>query len=98
MSDERVAQSAVSDELFYLQEYDRSSNMMLWWALGDRGYTTDISKAQTYSETQAQAYHDRQATTVPWPKTYIDARTRLTVDMQNCHPREALVGTGIIRR
>lgn len=92
-------QSAEAGELFYLQEYDRSSsNTMLWWALGDRGYTTDITKAQTYTREQAQEYHDRQATSVPWPKAYIDARTRLTVDMQNCHPREALAGTGITRR
>lgn len=99
MREDRAVQAAEGDELFYLQEYDRSSsNTMLWWALGDRGYTTDVTKAQTYTKAQAQAYHDRQTTTVPWPKAYIDARTRLTVDMQNCHPREALEGTGIHRR
>lgn len=94
-----MSEHSAANELFYLQEYDRSSsNTMLWWAHGDRGYTTDITKAQTYTKAQAQAYHDQQATTVPWPKAYIDARTRLTVDMQTCHPREALEGTGITRR
>lgn len=81
---------------FYLQD-SRSyvGNDMLFWAtLG--GYTSDVSKAQTFSQEKAVAQHERRDTDIPWPKDYIDARTRLAVDMQYVKHAAALAGTGIV--
>jgi hypothetical protein len=81
---------------FYLQD-SRSyvGNDVLWWARGGNGYTTDVSKAHVYSYEEAQQMHRSRPTDVPWPKGYIDAKTRPAVDMQYIQRDEALAGTGI---
>lgn len=86
----------MSDE-FYLQD-SRSyvGNDMLFWANEGNGYTTDISKADVYSQQKAVAQHQRRETDIPWPKAYIDAKTRPVVDMQYVKRDEALAGTGIV--
>jgi hypothetical protein len=89
----------VSD-LFYLQD-SRSyvGNDVLWWAnLGEGGYTTDLRKARTFTKEDAQAHHDSRETDIPWPKEYIDAKTRPAVDMQYIKRCDALAGTGIVLR
>jgi hypothetical protein len=85
----------MSDE-FYLQD-SRSyvGNDMLFWAKGGNGYTTDISKAEVYTKTRAVAQHQSRISDIPWPKAYIDAKTRPAVDMQYVSKKEALDGTGI---
>ncbi|UGQ44937.1 hypothetical protein [Massilia endophytica] len=87
----------MSDDLFYLQD-SRSyvGNDMLFWAKDGNGYTTDISKAQVYSKADAVARHQIRETDIPWPKSYIDAKTRPAVDMQYVKCDEALAGTGIV--
>lgn len=83
-------------ELFYMQDSRQYvGNDVLWWALDGKGYTTDLSKAQTYSKGEAQAMHNSRRTDVPWPKDYIDQKTRPAVDMQYIRRDEALAGTGI---
>jgi hypothetical protein len=84
---------------FYLQD-SRSyvGNDVLWWAKEGKGYTTDLSKAEVYSRDDALAQHNRRLTDIPWPKEYIDARTRPAVDMQYVKRNEALAGTGITLR
>ena len=81
---------------FYLQD-SRSyvGNDVLWWALEGNGYTTDLSKAQTYTKEEAQRMHTSRPSDIPWPKPYIDAKTRPAVDMQCIKRDEALAGTGI---
>jgi hypothetical protein len=83
-------------DLFYLQD-SRSyvGNDMLFWAIDGKGYTTDLRKAQVYTKDEAVAQHRRRETDIPWPKDYIDARTRPAVDMQHVKRAEALAGTGI---
>lgn len=83
-------------ELFYLQD-SRSyvGNDVLWWAKDGNGYTTDLSKAQTYTKDEAQRKHDSRRSDIPWPKDYIDAKTRPAVDMQYIKRADALAGTGI---
>lgn len=85
------------NDLFYLQD-SRSyvGNDMLFWALDGNGYTTDLRKAQLYTQEQAQAMHNSRKTDIPWPKDYIDAKTRPAVDMQYVKRAEALAGTGIV--
>lgn len=85
----------MSDQ-FYLQDSrDYVGNDMLFWAIAGNGYTTDMRKAQVYTKAEAVAQHQSRETDIPWPKEYIDARTRPAVDMQYVKRAEALAGTGI---
>ncbi|OXJ20305.1 hypothetical protein [Burkholderia sp. AU6039] len=81
--------------LFYLQD-SRSfvGNDVLWWADPD-GYTTDLRKARLFTSDDAQQHHNIRETDIPWPKEYIDAKTRPAVDVQYIRRDEALAGTGI---
>ncbi len=83
-------------DTFYMQD-SRSyvGNDMLFWAHGGRGYTTDVSKAQTYSRDEALLMHSSRPTDIPWLKSYIDQRTRPTVDMQCAKKVEATKEAGI---
>lgn len=87
----------MSDQLFYLQD-SRSyvGNDVLWWARDGKGYTTDLSKAQVYTREEAQRQHDMRRSDIPWPKAYIDAKTRPAVDMQYIKRDEALADSGIV--
>ncbi|MDD3675820.1 hypothetical protein [Thauera propionica] len=86
----------VMDE-FYLQD-SRSyvGNDVVWWARDGNGYTTDLSKAHVFTREEAQRQHDARPTDIPWPKRYIDAKTRPAVDMQYIRREEALRGSGIV--
>ena len=64
---------------------------MLWWCEGGNGYTTDLRKAATYAKDAAERMHDTRETDIPWPKEYIDARTRPAVDMQYIDRSHALL-------
>lgn len=81
---------------FYLQD-SRSyvGNDVLWWAKDGAGYTTDLSNAHVYTKYQAVRQHNCRESDIPWPKDYIDAKTRPAVDMQYIKRDEALKGTGI---
>jgi hypothetical protein len=81
---------------FYLQD-SRSfvGNDMLFWAKNGQGYTTDMRLAHVYTKAEAVARHESRITDIPWPKAYIDAKTRPAVDIQYVKRDEALAGTGI---
>jgi len=83
-------------EQYYLQD-NRSyvGNDILWWAKDGRGYTTDLSKAHVYTKDEAISQHQSRETDIPWPKEYVDQKTRPTVDMQYVRIKEALKGTGV---
>lgn len=84
---------------FYLQD-SRSyvGNDVLWWGIKGNGYVTDLSKARVYTKAEAVSQHESRETDIPWPKAYIDAKTRPAVDMQYIKRAEALAGTGIVLR
>jgi hypothetical protein len=84
-------------DLFYLQD-SRSyvGNDVLWWAKEGKGYTTDLRLAHVYTKDEAVARHKWRETDIPWPKEYIDGKTRPAVDMQYIKRDEALAGTGIV--
>ena len=85
----------MNEQLFYLQDSrGYVGNDVLFWANGG-GYTTDVSKAEVFSLTDAQAQHNSRPSDIPWPKEYIDARTRPAVDMQYIKKAEAMEGSGI---
>ena len=83
-------------ELYYLQD-KRSyvGNDILWWAKGGMGYTTDLSKAHVFTKEEAVQHHQWRETDIPWPKDYVDGKTRPAVDMQCVDIDIALQGTGI---
>lgn len=80
---------------FYLQD-NRSyvGNDILWWA-DKGGYTTDLSKAQVWTKEKATSQNRCRETDIPWPKKYVDEKTRPAVDMQNVSIKDALKGTDI---
>lgn len=82
---------------FYLQD-SRSyvGNDMLFHAIDGMGYTTDMRKAHVFNKDEAIYHHQMRSTDIPWPKAYIDAKTRPAVDMQYVKRDEALAGTGIV--
>lgn len=86
----------MKEQPFYLQD-NRSyvGNDVLWWAKDGKGYTTDLSNAHIYNKNDALAQHRCRESDVPWPKEYIDERTRPAVDMQYVCISDALEGTGI---
>lgn len=75
---------------FYLQD-NRSyvGNDILWWA-ATGGYTTDLSKAEIFSREDALHQHNCRESDIPWPKEYIENKTRPAVDMQYVDIQEAL--------
>lgn len=86
----------MSEQLFYLQDSrGYVGNDVLWWAKGGNGYTTNLAGAETYTRERAQQMHDARRSDIPWPKDYIDTKTRPAVDMQYIKRDEALAGTGI---
>jgi len=87
----------MSDQLFYLQDSrGYVGNDVLWWVKDGNGYTTDLSKAHIYTKAEAVARHAARETDIPWPKDYIDGKTRPAVDMQYIKRAVALSGTGIV--
>lgn len=86
----------MSEQLFYLQDSrGYVGNDVLWWAKNGNGYTTDLNKAEVYTKEKSQAMHNSRESDIPWPKDYIDGKTRPAVDMQYIKRDEALAGTGI---
>ncbi len=73
-------------------------NDVLFWAKDHKGYTTDVSKAHVFTKEEAVAQHQCRETDIPWPKQYIEARTRPAVDFQIIDREQALQGTGITLR
>jgi len=75
--------------LYYLQDSRQYvGNDMLWWAKAG-GYTTDLSKAETYDRYEVQRMHNNRSTDIPWSKEYIDTKVRPAVDMQYVKRKEA---------
>lgn len=96
VSDEESGRAVVVDSKYYLQ--DSSSylgNDILWWAKDSNGYTTDLSKAHIFTKEEAINHHNARISDIPWPKEYIDARTRPTVDVQYTNIKDALRDTDI---
>lgn len=84
-------------KMFYIQDSRQTvGNDMLWWCHEGKGYTTDMRKAGVFTLEEAQRKHDNRPTDIPWPKEYIDAKTRPAVDVQHVRRDEALAGTGVV--
>lgn len=73
----------MEEALYYLQDSrNYIGNDMVWWVEEGNGYTTDLSKAATYTSENANRMHTSRKTDKPWLKEYIDSRSRPAVDMQ----------------
>lgn len=81
---------------FYVQDSrGYLGNTIVWWAKGGNRYTTDLSEAAVYTQEEAQDIHNTRKTDIPWPKEYIDIKSRPTVDIQDIQDI-ALLDIGII--
>lgn len=80
------------DDGWYLQD-TRSyvGNDMIFWAKDDRGYTTDLRKAEVYTREAAFRQHAARNSDLPWPKAYIDSKSRPAVDAQFVRYKDALL-------
>ncbi len=85
----------MSDKFYIQDSRQYVGNDILFWAKNGCGYTTDLSKAGVYSKIEAIEMNQRRETDKPWPKEYLDKKTRPAVDMQYVRIDEALKGTGI---
>lgn len=74
----------MKDEYYLQDNRCYIGNDILFWAKDGKGYTTDTSKAQVYTRKQAYEQHESRGTDIPWLKSYINERTRPSVDMQYC--------------
>ena len=82
---------------YYLQDSrNYCGNDVMWWATRNRGYTTNLNEAAIFTKEEAQAQHNCRETDIPWPKGYVDQKTRPVVDVQYLNRKEALRDTGII--
>lgn len=69
--------------LFYIQDTRQYvGNNVLWWKPDGNGYTTNIAEAGKYTRDQAKSLMESRDTDFAWPTSYIDKKTRLTVDAQ----------------
>jgi hypothetical protein len=75
---------------YYLQD-SRSivGNDMMWWGIIG-GYTSDLNKARVFSREKAFGQHAQRDTDIPWPKSYIDGKSRPAVDFQYVNLDEAM--------
>ena len=74
---------------YYLQDSRFfMGNTVAWWAK-DGGYTVDVSQAKVMSKDEAYAWQELHEYNVPWPKEYIDAHTKPTVDLMDIERRDA---------
>ena len=70
-------------DLFYLQDSRASlGSQAMFWALNGCGYTSNISKAQSYTAAQAQSQHNSRLTDVPLVCSLVNELTELGVDSQ----------------
>jgi hypothetical protein len=84
-----LREQTVADS-FYLQDTrGYVGNDVLFWAKGG-GYTTDVSKAEIFTRDDAFHQHTCRNTDRPWPKRYIDGKTRPAVDHQYIKYKEAM--------
>lgn len=84
-----VEQEPVNDAYYLQDTRSMVGNDVLFWAKGGLGYTTDLREAQVFTKAQVDAHHKSRSTDVPWPKSYIDSKTRPAVDFQYIDQAEA---------
>lgn len=80
-----------ADQEFYLQDSrDYVGNDVLWW-MEAGGYTTDLNKAEIFTKEAAYRQNKMRETDIPWPKSYIDGKSRPAVDMQYIKPTSEML-------
>lgn len=78
-----VKTTGVDSKLYYLQD-SRSfnGNYMMFWGIDDKGYTSDIRKAQTYTLAEAKKRGGRE-TDIPRKVSDMQSLLRHCVDYQD---------------
>jgi len=69
--------------LYYVQDTRTIlGNDLMWWAIDGKGYTSDLSRAEVWKREDAFRQCEKITHFRPWPKEYVDKRTRPAVDFQ----------------
>lgn len=76
------AEEAQADGWYLQDSRGFVGNDMLFWRKGSNGYTTDLNQAEVFSADDAFKLHQSRNTDIPWPKPYIDSKSRPAVDVQ----------------
>lgn len=79
------------EDLYYIQN-GWSGNAMAWWAFDNRGYTTEISKAKKFTESEARELIERPDFKA-WLCDHVDntpAAIKVTIDGQYLDRRYVL--------
>jgi hypothetical protein len=83
-------------EYFLQDSRGNVGDNLMFWALGG-GYTSDLSKAEPFSEFDAFRQHASRESDIPWPADYLGSHARFVVDMQylpSPEPRAVAVDQG----
>lgn len=74
----------VQEEKFYLQDSrSNTGTRAVFWAAGPQsGYTSKIDRAALMSREEAFGHHRSRDTDIPWPASFIQARSTSSVDCQ----------------
>ncbi len=65
----------------YMVQNGYVGNAVAWWGLGNRGYVTDINKAQVYTKEEILASSWREQDII-WPKLVVEKAVIEIVDGQ----------------
>ena len=88
--------TASGDEYYMQDKRTYVGNDILWWAKDGKGYTTNLLAAHVFTKQEAINQNNCRDSDIPWPKAYVDGKTRPAVDMQYVDVETALEDTGIV--
>jgi len=80
----KALEALPDNELFYVQD-SRSyvGNSVLWWGLNNKGYTTELNKAQKYTKEEViKQFSSSRDSDVIWVASHVESLIRTHVDMQ----------------
>lgn len=73
----------VVESLFFLQDSrGLVGDNLVFWAVGG-GYTSDICRAELFTQECAVGQHQSRLSDIPWPAEYVKAHAYTAVDMQD---------------
>lgn len=84
---EQSAHVVIDADFYYVQNRGTCGNSIMWWAIGDHGYTCDLRCAKVWSRDEVKAKQWRSIDK-PWPKEIVDRLVQHHVDFQDLHYKD----------
>lgn len=71
-------------KLYYLQDArSYCGDIMIWWRIGGKGYTTDLDQAQVFTEDELKS---KRETDIPWEHSLISGKAKRMVNSEDLRP------------